>query len=75
MTGTPNPIEINVGEHLAMAAQTLETIEQKDFPAAALTPLELSAIAHSLLAIGSLMFLQYNSILARAQGVRADRRV
>lgn len=71
---TTNSIEINVGEHLAMAAQTLETIEQKDFPAAALTALELSAIAHSLLAIGSLMFLQYNSILAKTQGIRTDKR-
>lgn len=71
---TPKPIEINVGEHLAMAAQTLETIEQKDFPAAALTALELSAIAHSLLAIGALMFLQHNSILAKTQGIRTDKR-
>jgi hypothetical protein len=71
---TTNPIEINVGEHLAMAAQTLETIEQKDFPAAALTALELSAIAHSLLAIGSLMFLQHNSILAKVQGITTDKK-
>lgn len=71
---TTNPIEINVGEHLAMAAQTLETIEQKGFPAAALTALELSAIAHSLLAIGSLMFLQHNSILAKTQGISTDKK-
>jgi len=58
VTGTPNPIEINVGEHLAIAAQTLESIEQKDFPAAALTTLELSAIAHSLLATGRKAFGQ-----------------